>query len=73
MAFWPKIADRLASVAEEGKIGTMQIVGQGREMVLSLNVEKALRDGYQPLLDAAKGYEKAKREAKVRSLKPRKK
>ena len=42
LAFWPSVADRLARVAEAGKLGTMKIVGQGREAVLSLNVEKAL-------------------------------
>jgi len=64
-AFWPQIADKLARVAEDGKLGAMKVHGKERDMVLALDVEPTLLESYRPLLDASKAQESAKRAARV--------
>ena len=67
LAFWPRAIDLLVRVAEDGKIGKMAVAGQGRDAVLVLEPDLALRSAYLPLLESAKAHTKARREARVRS------
>lgn len=59
-SFWPRSFALLARVAEEGKIGTIAVHGAARDAVLSLTVDRELRESYAPLLAASKRQQRAK-------------
>lgn len=65
LAFWPTAATDLARVAEEGKLGTVRVVGNGRDLVITLEPDTNLRASYAPLLDAANAQRRAKQAARV--------
>lgn len=63
--FWPAIADDLARVAGDGKLGALTSVGHEGDLVLTLTPDTGLRKSYAPLLEAANAQAKAKRTARV--------
>lgn len=64
-AFWEDVAEKIASVADEGKLGSVKVTGRGADAVLELDVAQALRESYAPLLEASKAQAQAKRVAMV--------
>lgn len=60
--FYPEYIERLARIAEEGKLGELTVSGAGHDAVLKLSVDPALVTSYRPLLAAA--------QRKARALRP---